>query len=73
MGRSVSIDSVAKMKFIRQGRKTVTIEKSAGSTKYTIHDVNFDNINDWDVFNKDTEDDSVSSGPLNPNLAEKSI
>lgn len=49
-GQDVNFDQIARLKLIKQGRKTVTIEKRAMSTKFTIHDVNFENIDDWNVF-----------------------
>jgi hypothetical protein len=30
----------------------ITIVKGSAQTKFTIHDVNFDNINDWDLFHE---------------------
>lgn len=40
---------------------------------FEIHDVNFDNIDDWDLFNNSFSENSLNSEPLNPDLAEKSI
>jgi 1-phosphatidylinositol-4-phosphate 5-kinase len=66
-------DEVARLKLLRQRQKTITFEKDHTATKFTIHDVNFDNVDDWDLLNQYDSDNSINSGPLNPNLAERSI
>jgi hypothetical protein len=39
-----------------------------------IHDIRFENIDDFNLLNKEESSDySLNSNPLNPNLAEKSI
>ena len=45
------------------------------TTKFIIHDVNFENIDDWDLFNQgDMSSNSITDDePLNPNLKERSI
>ena len=51
----------------------MTIEKTDQKTIFDIHDVNFENIDDWDIFNQSFSDNSLNSEPLNPDLAEQSI
>lgn len=51
----------------------MTIQKNEKKTMFEIHDVNFDNIDDWDLFNQSFSENSLNSEPLNPDLAEKSI
>lgn len=48
---NINIDEIARLKLLRQRKKKVTIEKDMTTTKFTIHDVNFENIDDWDLFN----------------------
>lgn len=70
---NINIDEIAKLKLLRQRKKKVTIEKDSRTTKFIIHDLNFENIDDWDLFNQEDSSNSISDEPLNPNLAEKSI
>lgn len=60
------------MKLLRQRQKTITIEKDQNTTRFIIHDINFENIDDWDLFNQDSSN-SINDEPLNPTFAEQSI
>ena len=57
-----------------EGRSMITIDKGQFRTKFVIHDIRFENIDDYDLLTKEVSSDySLNSDPLNPNLAEKSI
>lgn len=59
---------------VRAREKMITIEKNNQITKYTLHDVNFGNIDDWDVFKNGLSDAaSLESAPLNLDCGETSI
>ena len=43
-------DDSGASRFMRPPEKTITIEKDNVQTCFTLHDVNFENIDDWDIF-----------------------
>ena len=63
---------------MRQREKAITIERDHRKTTFHIHDVNFANIDDWDVLKQNlSADGSSMSGSANvlsnTDLAERSI
>lgn len=57
-------ENLMNLKLLRQREKAITIERDHRKTTFHIHDVNFANIDDWDVLKQNLSADDAHGSSM---------